>query len=45
MPKDVVNPPSPGICIESSVTDKPVFKIVDLIESVEKLNIPSSAIE
>lgn len=45
MPKDVVNPPSPGICIERSVTAKPVFKFVDLIESVEKLKIPSSAIE
>lgn len=37
MPKDVLNPPSPGICIESSVTAKPDFKFVGFTEElVEK---------
>ena len=45
MPKDVVNPPSLGICTESLVTANPVLKFVGLTEeAVEKLNSLYSAV-
>lgn len=45
MPKDVVNPPSLGICTESLVTANPVLKLVGLTEAaVERLNSQCSAV-
>lgn len=45
MAKDVVNPPSLGICTGSLITANPVLKFVGLKEeAMEKLNSPCSAV-